>query len=237
MPNDTVIFSSSPIPGNSMSINRTINKLYLKGAKVYTNESDLNVHTSGHAKQEELKLLLRLVKPKYFMPMHGEYRMLSSHAKLATLCDVKEENTFVNKNGDILAIKDGEVYRKGAILINDIYVDGSRIGDVSQSIIKDRKIMSTDGVLIVILNLDLKEKKMLLEPNITTRGFVIVNENQELIRKIQNKTNIIALNELEKDNFNLTDLKNRIILEINAYVIELTGRRPIIIPMILNVNK
>ena len=97
--------------------------------------------------------------------------------------------------------------------------------------------MSTDGVLIVILNIDLKEKKMLLEPNITTRGFVIVNDNQELIKKIQNKTNIIALNELEKDNFNLTDLKNRIILEINAYVIELTGRRPIIIPMILNVNK
>ena len=97
--------------------------------------------------------------------------------------------------------------------------------------------MSTDGVLIVILNLDLEEKKMLLEPNITTRGFVIVNDNQELIKKIQNKTNIIALNELEKDNFNLTDLKNRIILEINAYVIELTGRRPIIIPMILNVKK
>lgn len=237
MPNDTVIFSSSPIPGNSMSINRTINKLYLKGAKVYTNASDLNVHTSGHAKQEELKLLLRLVKPKYFMPMHGEYRMLSSHAELATLCGVKEENTFVNKNGDILAIKDGEVYRKGSILINDIYVDGSRIGDIGLSLIKDRKIMSTDGVLIVILNLDLKNKKMLLEPNITTRGFVIVNDNQELIKKIQNKTNIIALNELEKDNFNLTDLKNRIILEINSYVIELTGRRPIIIPMILDVNK
>jgi len=236
MPNDTVIFSSSPIPGNSMSINRTINKLYLKGAKVYTNASELNVHTSGHAKQEELKLLLRLVRPKYFMPMHGEYRMLASHADLAVQCDVKKENTFINKNGDILAIKDGTVYRKGSININDIYVDGSRIGDVAVPIIKDRKIMSTDGVLIVILNIDLKNKKMLLEPNITTRGFVVVNENQQLIKQIQDKTNIIALNELEKNNFNLTDLKNRIILEINAYVIELTGRRPIIIPMILNIN-
>ena len=236
MPNDTVIFSSSPIPGNSMSINRTINKLYLKGAKVYTNASELNVHTSGHAKQEELKLLLRLVRPKYFMPMHGEYRMLASHADLAVQCDVKKENTFINKNGDILAIKDGTVYRKGSININDIYVDGSRIGDVAVPIIKDRKIMSTDGVLIVILNIDLKNKKMLLEPNITTRGFVVVNENQQLIKQIQDKTNIIVLNELEKNNFNLTDLKNRIILEINAYVIELTGRRPIIIPMILNIN-
>ena len=237
MPEDTVIFSSSPIPGNAMSINRIINKLYLKGAKVYTNASESNVHTSGHARQDELKLLFRLIKPKYFMPMHGEYRMLASHAHLATLCDVKEENTFVCKNGDIIAIKDGEVYRKGSIPINDIYVDGNRIGDVEVSIIKDRKIMSTDGVLIVILNIDLENRKMLIEPNITTRGFVVVNDNQELIKKIQDKTNIIVLNELEKDNFSLTDLKNRIILEINSYVIELTGRRPIILPMILDLKK
>ena len=237
MPNDTVIFSSSPIPGNAMSINRIINKLYLKGAKVYTNASESNIHTSGHARQDELKLLLRLIKPKYFMPMHGEYRMLKAHADLAVQCDVPEENTFINKNGDILALKDGEVYRKGSIPINDIYVDGSRIGDVGVTIIKDRKIMSTDGVLIVILNLDVENRKMLIEPNITTRGFVVVNDNQELIKQIQDKTNIITMNELEKDNFNLTDLKNRIILEINSYVIELTGRRPIIIPMILNVNK
>ena len=237
MPNDTVIFSSSPIPGNALSINRVINKLYLKGAKVYTNASEQNVHTSGHARQDELKLLFRLVKPKYFMPMHGEYRMLASHRDLAIDCDVKEENTFINKNGDILAIKDGEVYRKGSIPINDIYVDGNRIGDVGIPIIKDRKIMSTDGILVVILNLDLKNKKMLIEPNITTRGFVVVNDNQELIKMIQDKTKTIALAELEKDNFNLTDLKNRIILEINSYVIELTGRRPIIIPMILSAKE
>ena len=236
MPDDVVIFSSSPIPGNAMSINRVINKLYLKGAKVYTNATDVNVHTSGHARQDELKLLFRLVKPKYFMPMHGEYRMLAANAELSTLCDVKEENTFICKNGDILAIKDNEVYRKGSIPINDIYVDGNRIGDVGIPIIKDRKIMSTDGVLIVILNLDIENKKMLIEPNVTTRGFVVVNDNQELIKQIQDKVNIIALNELEKDNFSLTDLKNRIILEINAYVIELTGRRPIIIPMILNIK-
>ncbi len=237
MPNDTVIFSSSPIPGNAMSINRTINKLYLKGAKVYTNASDINVHTSGHGRMEELKLLLRLIRPKYFMPMHGEFRMLQSHAQLGKLCDVKEENIFVSKNGDILAMKDGNVYRKGSIPINDIYVDGSRIGETGISIIKDRKIMSTDGVLIVILNVNIKNRKILIEPNITTRGFVVVNDNQDLIKKIQDKTNIITLNELQKDNFNLTDLKNRIILEINSYVIELTGRRPIIIPVILDIEK
>ena len=156
---------------------------------------------------------------------------------MAKITNKPINNTFINKNGDILALKDGEVYRKGSIPINDIYVDGSRIGDVGVTIIKDRKIMSTDGVLIVILNLDVENRKMLIEPNITTRGFVVVNDNQELIKQIQDKTNIITMNELEKDNFNLTDLKNRIILEINSYVIELTGRRPIIIPMILNVNK
>ena len=233
MKDDTVIFSSSPIPGNALSINRIINKLYLKGAKVYTNASEYDVHTSGHAKQDELKLLFRLIKPKYFMPMHGEYRMLAAHTHLAEQCDVPSSNTFICKNGDIIALKDNEVYRKGSILINDIYVDGSRIGDVGVSIIKDRKIMSTDGVLIAILNIDLKEKKLLLPPNITSRGFVVVNDNQDLIKKIQDKTNIIVLNELEKDNFNITDLKNRIILEINSYIIELTGRRPIIMPMLL----
>ena len=236
LPDDTVIFSSSPIPGNALAINRIINKLYLKGAKVYTNASDTNVHTSGHARQDELKLLLRLIRPKYFMPMHGEYRMLAANCELGKQCDVKPENNLICKNGDIIAIKDGEVYKKGSIPINDIYVDGSRIGDVGVSIIKERKLMSTDGVLIVILNLDVENKKMLIEPNITTRGFVVVNDNQELIKKIQDKTNIITLNELEKDNFNLTDLKNRIILDINSYVIELTGRRPIILPMILSIK-
>lgn len=233
MKEDVVIFSSSPIPGNALSINRIINKLYLKGAKVYTNTSEYDVHTSGHAKQEELKLLIRLIRPKYFMPMHGEYRMLKSHANLGVLCDIPEENTFVLQNGDILAIKDGKVYRKNKVYINDIYVDGTRVGDVGASIIKDRKIMSTDGVLIVILNLDLEHRKMLLEPNITTRGFVVVNNNQELLKEIADKVSILTLNELEKDNFSLTDLKNRIILDINSYIIELTGRRPIIIPMIM----
>jgi len=234
LPDDVVIFSSSPIPGNALSINRTINKLYLKGAKVYTNASDSNVHTSGHARQDELKLLFRLVKPEYFMPMHGEYRMLLAHGDLATQCGVKKDNVFINKNGDVLAIKDGKVYRKGSIPINEIYVDGNRIGDVGATIIKDRKIMATDGVLVAILNLDIENKKMLIEPNITTRGFVVVNDNQELIKQIQNKSSEIVNQELDKPNFSLTDLKNRIILELNAYVIELTGRRPIIIPMILS---
>jgi ribonuclease J len=237
MPEDTVIFSSSPIPGNALSINRIINKLYLKGAKVYTNTDEADLHTSGHAKSEELKLLLRIIKPEYFMPVHGEYRMLRAHSKLAVSCGIKEENTFILKNGDILSMHDNIVEKKGEIPINDIYVDGKRIGDVGTNIIRDRKIMSTDGIFSIILNIDSKNRKMLLEPNITTRGFVIVNDNQELLKEIQTKISTIVLNELEKDSFSETDLKNKIILEINSYIIESTGRRPIIIPIILDIEK
>lgn len=236
IPGDTVIFSSSPIPGNALSINRMINKLYLKGAKVYTNAEESDIHTSGHAKQEELKLLLRLMKPKYFMPIHGEYRMLKEHGNLAVNCGIEKDNIFVLKNGEILSMKDSVVKRDGSIVINDIYVDGKRIGDVGASVIKDRKIMSTDGVLVVILNIDSIKRKLLIDPNVTTRGFVIVNDNVDLLKNIQDKIKQITLIELEKENFNYIDLKNRIILEINSYIIDITGRRPIILPMIFEIK-
>ncbi len=236
MPNDTVIFSSSPIPGNAMSINRVINKLYLKGAKVYTTSNESDIHTSGHAKQDELKLLLRLMKPKYFMPVHGEYRMLKEHAKLAQECGMPKENTFVLKNGDMLSISKKGVHVSKSIPINDIYVDGKRIGDIGSTVIRDRKIMSTDGVLVVILNIDFENKKLVLEPNITTRGFVVVNDNQELISNIQYKVKTIINSEFKNGMLNITDLKNRIILELKSYIIETTGRRPIIIPMILEIK-
>ena len=233
LPDDTIIFSSSPIPGNALSINRVINKLYLKGAKVYTNASEADIHTSGHGKQDELKLVIRLIKPEYFIPIHGEYRMLKKHAEIGNLCGVDKSKTFVLKNGDRIALNKDKVYLKDSIPINDIYVDGKRIGNIGASVIKDRKIMSTDGVLIIILNINSELKQLSLDPNVTTRGFVVVNENQNLINDIQKKVKQITLSELNKDSFNYVDLKNRIILEINSYIIELTGRRPIIMPMIL----
>jgi len=234
MPEDTVIFSSSPIPGNAMNINRVINKLYLKGANVFTTSSESDIHTSGHAKQDELKLLIRLMKPKFFMPVHGEYRMLKAHADLAKECGMDDTNTFVLKNGDMLALSNGSVkLSEKSIPINDIYVDGKRIGDIGSNVIRDRKTMSTDGVLIVILNIDTDRRRLLLDPNVTTRGFVVVNDNQELINSIQRKIKGIVLSEFKKSNLNVTDLKNRIILELKSYIIDNTGRRPIIIPMIL----
>ena len=237
MPDDLVVFSSSPIPGNAASNNKVINKLYLKGVKVYTNKTFNDVHTSGHAKEEELKWMLRIIKPKYFMPMHGEYRMLKRHTEIAEACGVPKENTFICKNGDGINIKDGIVTRGETIKSGDVYVDGSRIGDVGSQIIKDRKLMSNDGILVTILNINTLTRKLLIKPNVTTRGFIMVNENPELINKIEKKITEIVNNFLSNSTYNYTDLKNQIILELYPFINDLTGRRPIILPVIMEVNQ
>lgn len=237
LPDDLVIFSSSPIPGNAESINRIINKIYLKGVKVFTNTEFSDIHTSGHAKLEELKWMLRIIKPKYFMPMHGEFRMLKQHANIATLCDIPEENTFICSNGDVIEILDGKVYRGKTIQAGDVYVDGSRVGDIGSVVIKDRKLMSQDGILITILNINTLTRKLLIKPNVTARGFVLVNENQELMNKIEHKISDIVNNFLKTSIYNYTDLKNQIILELLPFINELTGRRPIILPVIMEVNR
>ena len=204
MPDDIIVFSSNPIPGNSAGINRIINKLYLKGVKVYTNSELSDIHTSGHAKAEELKWMLRLIKPEYLMPIHGEYRMLKQHVDLAKQCGIPEENTFVCQNGDVV-IMDSEGVRRGKrVQAGDIYVDGSRIGDIGSVVIKDRKLMSKDGVLVTILNIDPTKHTLLIKPNITTRGFVLVNENADLIREIENKVAEIV-NRTLAGRYNITD--------------------------------
>ena len=235
MPDDIVVFSSSPIPGNRASINRIINKLYLKGVKVYTNTELSDIHTSGHAKQEEQKWMLRIIKPEYFMPMHGEYRMLKTHGDLAIDCGIPKENIFICKNGDSVELtKDGARLGK-RVQAGDVYVDGSRIGDIGSIVIKDRKLMSQDGILVTILNINPTTRELLIKPNITTRGFVLVNENTGLINKIENKVTEIV-NRTIKNSYNYIDLKNQIILELNPFINELTGRRPIILPVIMEVK-
>lgn len=236
LPDDLVVFSSSPIPGNASSINNVINKLYLKGVKVFTNTDLADVHTSGHAKQEEQKLMLRLIQPEYFMPMHGEYRMLKQHADTGVLCGVKKENCFILQNGESLVMdKDG--IRKGPVVTaGDVYVDGSRIGDIGSVVIKDRKLMSRDGILVTILNINPMTKKLLLKPNVTTRGFVLVNENTELIQAIEKKIFDVTIHYLNSNNYNYVDLRNTIILELHPFINNLTGRRPIILPVIMEIN-
>ena len=236
MPDDIIVFSSNPIPGNSAGINRIINKLYLKGVKVYTNSELSDIHTSGHAKAEELKWMLRLIKPEYLMPIHGEYRMLKTHVDLAKSCDIPESHTFVCQNGDVVIMDNEGCHRGKRVQAGDIYVDGSRIGDIGSVVIKDRKLMSKDGVLVAILNIDPVKHTLLIKPNITTRGFVLVNENADLIREIENKVAEIV-NKTLTGKYNVTDLKNQIILELNMFINEKTGRRPMILPVIMEVTK
>lgn len=234
---DLVIFSSSPIPGNAESINRIINKLYLKGVRVFTNSEFSDIHTSGHAKEEELKWMLRIIKPKYFMPMHGEYRMLKRHTELGVMCGINPNNTLICSNGDVIELYNGEVRKSGHIQAGDVYVDGSRVGDIGSVVIKDRKLMSQDGILITILNINTLTRKLLLKPNVTARGFVLVNENQELMQKIERKIAEVANNFLSKSPYTYTDLKNQIILELLPFINSLTGRKPIILPVIMEVNQ
>ena len=171
------------------------------------------------------------------MPMHGEYRMLKQHGEIAISCDIPKENIFICKNGDVINIKDGIVTRGDTVKSGDVYVDGSRIGDVGSQIIKDRKLMSSDGILVTILNINTLTRKLLIKPNVTTRGFIMVNENPELISKIERKITEIVNTFLSTSTYNYTDLKNQIILELYPFINDLTGRRPIILPVIMEVNQ
>ena len=236
-PDDVVIFSSSPIPGNAIYIGRTINKLYLKGVKVYTNSDTTDIHTSGHANIEELKLMIRLIKPKYMLPFHGEYRMLKNHADISTMCGVKKENTFILDNGDTLILDNHTITKGDKIKQEDVFVDGNSASEIATQVIRDRKIMAGDGILVIIANIDMKNKKLLVKPAITTRGFVQVNKNEELLKLIEVKCSILIMEKLKESNVTFTDIKGTLAIQIAAYINELTGRHPIILPIILDIKR
>ncbi len=236
-PDDIVIFSSSAIPGNALSISKIINKLYLNGVRVYTNKALSDLHTSGHANEEELKLMIRLINPKYLMPFHGDYRMLKHHANLGIDCGIPKENTFVIKNGDTLNLINHKITKGESMPGADIYVDGNRIGEIGSTVIKDRKSMANDGILVVIINVDMKKRELLIKPNITTRGFIQVNENEELIKKIENLAEKIIKEQLSDPHSTFAIIKNELVSKLIPYINELTGRKPIILPVILDIKK
>lgn len=234
-PGDTVIFSSSPIPGNTTSVNRVINLLLEAGAEVVHGKVN-NVHTSGHGGQQEQKLMLTLMKPKYFMPVHGEYRMLKIHTELAEAVGIPPENCFILDNGEILAVTADSARRAGSFPAQDVYVDGKGIGDIGNIVLRDRRILSEDGLVVIVLTVDFRNKELLAGPDILSRGFIYMRESGDLIHEAQAivKQDVQAL---LKGDENITEkkLKDTVTNAIQPYLYEKTERRPMIVPVIMGV--
>lgn len=235
MPGDTVIFSSSAIPGNTANINKVVNNLSRAGVTVLTNSILANLHTSGHAAREELKLIIKLIKPQYFMPIHGEYRMLKLHAELASEVGVKKENSFVLANGDVLLLDKGKVTLSNSrIQADDIYVDGHDTNGLSTAVIKDRKLLSSDGLVAVLISIDSKNNTLLTKPSILSRGFIYIKENGQLINEIENLVNETLENLFKKERTTFLEIKNTIKSVVSTFLFHKTRRNPMIIPVIMN---
>ena len=181
--------------------------------------------------------MIRLFKPEYFAPYHGEYRMLKTHTDLATLCDIPKQNTFILNNGDILEISKDIIKKRGHVQAGDIYVDGSRIGDVSNIIIKDRVLMSNNGILAIVVNTDSKNRKLLSNPIVTTRGYILVNESIELIKEIEQYAKNIIIKKLKEKDTTFNDIKAVLINDLREILSEKTGRIPIILPIIMDIKR
>lgn len=234
VPGDTVLFSSNPIPGNGVSVSAVINQLTKVGANVITNSPLTSYHTTGHAPQEEQKLMLNLIKPDYFMPNHGEYKMLVQHANTAQETGVPADHCLICMNGDIVVMRDGKAFKANERIQTDaIYVDGNDASGLSTSVIKDRQILADSGLVAVIVTIDSRYNKILCRPSIVSRGFVYIKDSQTLLKEAE----LIVYDALKKKMQQRTtfgELKNCIRSSLEPYLFQKTNRNPIVIPVILN---
>jgi len=233
-PNDLYIVSASPIPGNEKLISRVINKLLKGGAKVIYKDLE-EVHVSGHAYQEELKLMHTLVHPKYFMPVHGEYRHLKFHAELAESLGMKKENIFILETGQVLELSSKGAGISGKVHTGDVFVDGLGVGDVGSLVLRDRKHLAKDGILTIVVTIERETHSIIAGPDIITRGFVYVKESEDLI----NRAKEISRNELEKclnnDIIEWYILKDSTKRSVEKFLYGKTKRRPIVLPIIMEI--
>lgn len=235
LPGDTVVIAATPIPGNEKYVGRTVDELYRLGAHVIYGGSKSGVHVSGHGSQEELKLMLNLMKPKYFIPIHGEYRMLHYHADLAEAVGIDRENIFITDIGDTIEIKNGVAHRGPKVQSGYVLVDGLGVGDVGNIVLRDRKLLSQDGILVVVVTLSKQEGKILSGPDIISRGFVYVRESEGLLDEA-NRIVSSTLHKLMNENVNeWASLKINMKDALGRFLHEQTRRRPMILPIIMEV--
>jgi ribonuclease J len=234
MPGDTVIISATPIPGNEKLVSRTINHLYKLGADVIYEKSN-GVHVSGHASQEEIKLMHNLVRPKYFIPVHGEYRHLIKHAKLAKDLGMPSENIVIAENGAVIELTKNSIKVNGKIQSGKVLVDGLGVGDVGNIVLRDRRQLSQDGIMIVVVTIDRETCQVVSGPDIVSRGFVYVREAEDLMEEAREKV-LAALERCEVNGVTeWSMIKSAIREALGRFLYERTRRRPMILPIIMEI--
>lgn len=232
MPNDTVIFSSTPIPGNEKPVSRVINELSEKGANVIFQDT----HVSGHACQEELKLIYSLVKPKYAIPIHGEYRHRKANASLAQELGIPKENVFMLQSGDVLELDAREAKVVDKVHTGEVLVDGLGVGDVGNIVLRDRQHLAEDGILIVVMTLERGSNCLLAGPDIVSRGFVYVRESEGLMEDAKQVLNEVLDKCLNQQNgADWGKIKLTVRDTMNEFIWKRTKRRPMILPIIMDV--
>ncbi|MBT2725900.1 ribonuclease J [Bacillus sp. ISL-75] len=230
---DTVLIAASPLRGSEVFLFKTVDMLFRAGANVISGKR--TIHVSSHGSQEELKFMINLMKPKYLIPVHGEYRMLKAHRKLAMECGLTDEQILIPDRGDILEMKDGNLALAGKVPSGNILIDGIGVGDVGNIVLRDRRLLSQDGILIVVVTLTKQDRKIAAGPEIISRGFVYVRESEKLMDDSTNLVRDIVERNIAKDSFEWSSLKQDIREELNRNLYEKTKRRPMILPIIMEI--
>lgn len=230
--NDTVLIAASPHRGGEIFLIRTVDMLFRAGANVIIGPK---VHVSGHGREEELKLMINLMRPKFFIPIHGEYRMLKAHANIAEKTGVDRDCIFIPEKGDVIEIKNGQIRQNGRVTAGNILIDGSGVGDVGNIVLRDRKVLSQDGILIVVVSINRNEKKVVSGPEIISRGFVYVRESEELMGQVTKMVKDIVTKNIKLHNFEWSNIKQEMRESLNSYLFSKTKRKPMIIPIIMEV--
>jgi len=230
---DSVFITASPSPGMELIMSKTVDMLYRAGATVLSDRR--KVHVTGHGCQEDLKLMLHLMKPKYFIPVQGEYRMLIAHSRLAEQVGVERDHIFIPDKGEVLEYKNGKMSVSGKVASGNVLIDGIGVGDVGNIVLRDRRLLSQDGILIVVVTLSKYKKSIAAGPEIISRGFVYVRESEQLMSDSTSLVRNIVEKNMEKDAFDWSSIKQDIRDQLNYFLFEKTKRRPMILPIIMEV--